>query len=98
MSLELSPETESRIQEYATHEGVTVGEAVNRLLRFPARPLAAPVENQALRILRAQLRDAENATPEEVAEAETEWLTFQRNMNANRQANGERLLYPEAET
>jgi len=30
----LAPETESRIQEYAIHEGINADEAINQLLRF----------------------------------------------------------------
>jgi hypothetical protein len=41
------------------------------------------------------LREAEEATPEEQAEAEADWRTFAHNMNENRRATGERLLYPE---
>jgi hypothetical protein len=43
----------------------------------------------------AQLAEAEQAAPEEIAEAETEWQTFQHAMNASRRASGERLLYKE---
>ena len=45
--------------------------------------------------LDAQLAEAENATPEEIAEAEAEWADFKHSMNETRRADGERLLYPE---
>ena len=34
--------------------------------------------------LREKIAEAENATPEEIAEAEAEWLDFKRSLNENR--------------
>ena len=95
--LDLAPETEHRVHTFAAHEGVTVDEAINRLLRasVPPRTPIVPADDPVLAFLQAQLREAENATPEEQAEAEAEWQTFAQNMNENRRVNGERLLYPE---
>src|SRR5687767_14159299 len=49
--------------------------------------------------LRRWLKEREEAaarmTPEEVAQAETEWETFKKSMNDERRRAGARLLYPE---
>ena len=92
MALELSPEIESAVRDYAAAEGVSISEAIAR--RFPPRLRPVPPDDPVLQFLNNQLREAENATPEEQAAADAEWLDFRRAMNGNR-AEGERLLYPE---
>lgn len=49
----------------------------------------------SIAFLSAQLAEAENATPEEVAEANAEWEAYKKSMNDNRRLTGERLLYLE---
>lgn len=95
--LDLSPETESRLLEYAAREGIDPDEALNRLLRSvtPRRLEAVEAaDNPMLQLLQKQLREAENATPEEVARADAEWQQFQLNLNETRRTNDERLLFP----
>ena len=93
MSLELSPEIETTVREYAAAEGVSIDDLMARY--FP--PRRVPAEDPVLQFLNAQIAEAQNATPEQIAEADAEWRDFRQSMNANRQANGERLLYPEVE-
>jgi hypothetical protein len=98
MSLDLAPETESLIREYASREGMNADEYLHHLLRTHApRPKPVPADDPVLRFLQERLQEAESATPEEVAEDDAAFEQFQQAMNANRRANGERLLFPDAE-
>ena len=103
--LDLAPQTETLMQEYAAREGVNVDEAVSQLIRAaitrPAQPgppsvhhaVNPAVESPLYRLLEAQLREAENATPDAAAEAN--YQQWQRDMDAPRRDNGERLLFSE---
>lgn len=91
MSLDLRPETESRVREYAAAEGVSVDDLISRA--FPPRT-PAPADNPMLQLLQARLREAENATAAEVARADAEYRRWQEGMNESRRANGERPLFP----
>ncbi|MBC8142922.1 MAG: hypothetical protein H7Y38_15975 [Armatimonadetes bacterium] len=95
MSLELSTDVELRVREYAAAEGVSVSDLIART--FPPRPRPVPADDPVLQFLNARLREAENATPEEIAAADVEYRQWQRNMNETRRESGERLLFPEVE-
>ena len=87
--LDLAPETERHLHDFATREGIDANEAINRLLRAnavhpPSRP-AVPADDPVLQFLQAQLREAEGATPLEQAEAA--WRAFAHAMNENRRQN-----------
>lgn len=94
MSLELTPGNESTVREYAAAEGVSINDLIART--FPPRPRPALAEDAVMQFLNAQLREAENATPEEVATADAAHRQWQQNMNESRRTSGERLLFPEA--
>lgn len=95
MSLELAPEVENTVREYAEAEGVSINDLLARTFP-PRRPPVAP-DDPVLVFLNSRLREAEDASPEEEVEAESGWQSFARNMNDNRRVNGERLVYPAVE-
>lgn len=92
MSLDLSPQSASLLEQEANRTGVSVDTLIERTFA-PRR--AAPVDNPMLQLLQTRLREAENTTPEEIAQADVEHRQWQENMNENRRVNGERLLFPE---
>ena len=99
--LDLAPQTESLIQEYAAREGVSPDEAIVRLFKAATtaknEPRPAVVDNPVLRLLEAQLREAETATPEEVTAANEAYRQWQHDIDEPRRINGERLLFPQVE-
>jgi hypothetical protein len=60
-----------------------------------AAPLADPKAAASIALLKSWIAQAPT-DPEEIRQAEEELLEFQRNMNANRAATGERIPYPDA--
>ena len=77
---------------------VTSGEEIRaRFLALLALPKEEIVQRNApsIALLEAQLANAAEATPEEIAEAESDWEAQKRNLNESRRATGERLLYPD---
>ena len=91
MPLDIAPEIENIVREYAEAEGISINDLLARC--FPPRRI--PPDDPVLKFLNDRLRQAEGASPAEQTEAEAEWQSFQNNINENRRANGERLLYPE---
>lgn len=107
MTLDLAPEAETILREFAAKEGITPGEYISRLLPTISAPRRAPrlrvlpreeaIALNAPSIARfdRQLAEAANATPEEIAEAQAEWEAFKKAINDVRRENGERLVYAE---
>lgn len=67
------------------------------LLALPKEEVAR-LNAPSIAHLEAQLAEADNATPEEIAQAESEWEAHKHSMNENRRATGERLLYIDVQT
>jgi len=103
LTLELAPETEAWLAAEAEQQGVGPEDVAQRVLNERAMPTGSPVNetpqisarNAAAMAMLMRWR-AEDATddPEEIRIAEEELAEFRRNMNANRAATGERLVYP----
>ena len=91
MPLDVAPEVESTVREYAAAEGVSIDELLAR--HFPPRRVAD--DDPVLQFLNERLRQIENMTEVEEEQADAEWQKFKRGINENRRINGERLLYPE---
>lgn len=119
MSLELPPELESTVREYAEAEGVSINDLIAR--HFPPRmakrdpvahvksllaqwqqqdntPTTLPAPNDGtLTPSEALFRkwDAEDAllTDEERQAQAEQWQQFQQGINAERAANGMRLIF-----
>jgi hypothetical protein len=58
-------------------------------------PVAVENANPVLQLLHAQIEEANNATPDEIANANDEWHALKAQINDTRRANGERPLYRE---
>jgi len=113
MPLDLAPQVETAIRDYATRRGMNTNDYVARLIRIAEPEPVSPAPRKAPRLqvlsreeairrnapsvlrLRAELSEAENATPEEIAVADAEWQSLKQSLNDNRRATGERLLFAE---
>ena len=92
LMIDLTPEQESRLSEEASRQGVDLTQYVRRRLGLVAAPDA---ENQAAIDLLRQWQEEDAAmTEEEAAAEEADWQKITADLNATRQANGERLLFP----
>lgn len=93
--INLPPEQETRIQEEAQKEGVTVAELVQRTLaeRFP---VALDENAQALALIEQWISEAPTDSAA-IREAEEDLRQFQRSLNQTRKEAGARLLYPGVE-
>jgi len=97
LTLELAPETEAWLAAEAEQQGVGPEDVAQRVLNERAMPTGSPVNETPQAAMAMLMRwRAEDATddPEEIRIAEEELAEFRRNMNANRAATGERLVYP----
>jgi hypothetical protein len=96
--LDLHPEVESEVLARARLEGTSVSDYIAELLKrdAPHEPdQSAGSNDPVIEFLRAQLMDAERATPGEIDQAETEWQELKRSLNEARRASGEALLFLE---
>jgi len=92
LTLELTPEQVTRLEADAQREGMAVEDyAVDRLMGvFRSR-----ARKGSLSELLHQWRDEDaNMTNEEKEQADRDWEELKANLDAERAANGERLLFP----
>ncbi len=107
LTIDFTPQEEAWLYAEAAQQGVAPAEIVKRLVdeRLPFNnnqgaptPPASPVIDAegaaAIALLNSYLEAESTADPEEIRRAEEELADFKRNMNANREATGERLVYP----
>jgi len=81
----------------SAHQDSADEKPAKRQIKLGIGPNPVPADDPVLLFLQAQLAEAENATPEEIAAADAEYKLWQQNMDAPRRANGERLLFPDVE-
>ena len=101
MTLNLSPQIEAKLTAAARQSGVEPAVLVEDLL---SRYLPEPIQTDsrliseknaaAIAQLQAWLKEEATDDPEEIRKSEEELAEFKRNMNANRAATGERLVFP----
>ena len=101
MSIEISPQIEARIMNFARQEGIEPSALIEKLVEAYRPPVPVPpvytAENDPL-MARLEAAIAQAPTdPDEIREAEEDLLEFMRNMNANRRAVGGRIPYPDIE-
>ncbi|HLK60592.1 MAG TPA: hypothetical protein VKU00_28780 [Chthonomonadaceae bacterium] len=109
LTIELTPQEEAWINAQTRQHGLSPAEIVRQLMdeRIPGLngTHTAPSETKpiieldakqraAIAYLDARIKEGENATPEEVRQATEEFEELKRNLNANRAATGERLVFP----
>ena len=95
LTIDLTPAEEARLAAEARREGVAPAQWVKERVteRLPKSENAASIA-----LLESWLAEDATDDPEEIRQAEQELLEFKRNMNANRRAAGERILYPDVES
>ena len=93
--IDLPQAQETRLQEEARREGVTVNELVYRTIaeKFPVE---MDENAQALRLIEQWIAEAPT-DPDQVKEAEEDLRDFQRAINQTRKEAGARLVYPGVE-
>src|SRR5690242_18313717 len=105
LTIDLSPQEEAWLADQASRQGMPPAEVVKRLIdtQLPAAPHDAttnppPVIDAknaaAIAYLDARIKADATDDPEEIRRAEEEFEELKRNLNANRQATGERLVFP----
>ena len=94
LTIELSPEDESRLRDLAANRGIPPEELVIQTVK-QLLPIKQPDQkNLALiRLLEQWRREDETDDPEELERAEAELQELKAALNANRRATGERLLF-----
>ena len=101
MTLDISPEIEAGLNDFARQEGIEPATLIEKMVQAyrPAVPTPSvyTAENDPL-MARLEARIAQAPTdPAAIQEAETELMEFMLHMNSPRKETGARLLYPEVE-
>jgi|SRR5579871_226730 len=101
LTIELTPQEEAWLNAQAAQQSLPPADIVKRLidaqLSVPVPQEAPTIDAEsaaALALLNFYLETEATDDPEEIRKAEQELEEFKRNMNANRAATGERLVYP----
>ena len=97
LTISLTPSEGARLNAMALHDGVGAAELARKLVTDHLPP-ASPdtnVNQAAIDLLQSWLGDEAPTDPDQALMAERELQEFKRNMNANRVATGERLVFRE---
>jgi hypothetical protein len=108
LTIDFTPQAEAWIETEALRQGVPPTEVVRKLVEerlqpdsgaLVQEPQGAPIidaENAAaIALLDSWIREAATDDPEEIRKSIEEMEELHRNLNANRAATGERLVFPE---
>ena len=107
MNIDFTPQETDWLNDQAKRQGLQPAEIIRRLVDesmpekkeiqvVPAqtKPVLSAKSLAAIAFLEARIAEGLAADPETKRQAEEELEEFKRNMNANRAATGERLVYP----
>src|SRR5579862_6486867 len=105
LNIAFTPQETAWLNAQAQQQGLQPAEIIKRLIdaqvattpaSAPAKPASALTTEQeaAIALLTSYLETEATDDPEEIRKAEEDLAEFKRNMNANRAATGERLVYP----
>lgn len=105
LNIDFTPQETAWLNAEAQQQGLPPAEIVKRLIdaQLAASAMPTPVrsaptltaeQEAAIALLTSYLETEATDDPEEIRQAEEELEEFKRNMNANRAATGERLVYP----
>lgn len=100
LTIDLTLAEEARLVAAARRAGLAAAEVARKLVteHLPPTEGEGDARNAAsIALLQSWLAEDATDDPDEIRRAEEELAEFKRNMNANRSATGERLLYPEVE-
>ena len=99
--IELKPEDELRLQSAARLRGVEPADYAHQLVldNLPAiqhlEVSNAACEYPAIALFRKWAEEDAKMSPEQIAQEVQDFEELKRNLNANRRATGERLVFPE---
>ena len=99
LTIEFTPQEEAWLHDQATHYGLPPSEIVKRLVeeRLPPAKTTSGIDPEnaaAIALLDSWLEEDATDDPEQLRKAEKEFEELKRNLNANRAATGERLVFP----
>ena len=102
LTIQFSPREEAWINAQAEQQGVAPAEVVARLVedRLPeeaqstVEPIIDAKNAAAIAMLQSWLEEDATDDPEQIRQAEIDLEELKRNLNANRAATGERLVFP----
>ena len=100
LMIDLTPAEEARLAAAARREGLEPTELARKLVTEHLPPVLeneseVDAENAAaIALLQSWLKEEATDDPEEIRKAEQELAEFKQNLNANRAATDERLLFP----
>lgn len=101
LNIELTPQAEAWIKDRACRCGKSPSRVVEELVEEHVPPAAVesqshidPENAAAIALLDAWIKEGESADAETRRLADLEVEELKRNMNANRAATGERLVFP----
>ena len=90
LTIELEPEVEKRLQEVAVSQGVDANEYARRLIEEHL----PDTEDPLVKLMLAWKEEDATDDPAELEARDREWEELKADLNANRAATGERLLFP----
>ncbi len=99
VTIDLTPEEEASLRHLADNKGLPAEELVRQTVKqmLPSAETAAPVVDSKTQnlidLLESWRREDATDDPEELDRREREWEELKANLNANRAATGERLLF-----
>lgn len=101
MTLNVSPQIEARLFDFARQEGIDPAELIEKMLKSyrpsaPAPSIYTAVNDPLMARLEARIAQAPT-DPGAIEEAEADLKEFMQNMNAPRKETGARIPYPEVE-
>ncbi|MCW3059785.1 MAG: hypothetical protein JWQ02_1606 [Capsulimonas sp.] len=97
LTITLTPSEEARLNDMAGRDGIEPADLARKLVTDQLPPAASNAQDNlaAINLLQSWLQADGPTEPEQIMEAERELQEFKRNLNANREATGERVLFPE---
>ena len=99
LTIDLTPAEEVRLTAAARRAGAEPADVMRKLVTEhlpPTETEGDPRNAASISLLQSWLVEDATDDSNEICRAEEELAEFKRNMNANRAATGERLVYPEA--
>ena len=99
LTIDLTPAEEARLTAAARRAGVEPADVMRKLVTEhlpPTETEGDPRNAASISLLQSWLVEDATDDSNEICRAEEELAEFKHNMNANRAATGERLVYPEA--
>ena len=95
LTIDLTPAEEARLAAAARRTGAKPADVMRKLVIEHLPPAEQETRGTAADLLRGWLRDEATDDPAQIQKAQEELDEFKRNINANRAAASERLVYPE---